>query len=137
MKTKSLLLLLLAVLFSSCARNLQVLYLPNQGYTGEIQIKPIKPTAKTYITVNDQLVIDNKPVKSVLITDVPEGIHQVEYKSESSIYKEKVSNEFDLQVFQGQRSTEIIEIPPYSTGYWIYSGVVFVITFVVTLAILL
>jgi hypothetical protein len=83
-------------------------------------MKPTKPTPKTYVTINDKLIVDNKNVKSVTITGLEDGDKKIVYKSESSVYKNPLEVEKVMTVKNGSDKTEIITVPPYSSAYWIF-----------------
>jgi len=115
---KNLLFILSVFILSSCAKD----YVTNVGTgNGSIMMKPTKPTGGTYVTVDDELVIDNKNVKSVKITGLEDGETKVIYKSESSSYKVPLNYEKTITIENGSDKTEIVDVPPYSTGYWIYT----------------
>jgi len=106
--------------FTSCAKHIYVDYQNETANTGKVVIKPSKPTQRTYVTINDSLVVDKKFVKSVTINNVPNGNFVVNYTSENGWYKEKLNAEIPLIMESGREITKLIEVPPYSTGYWIY-----------------
>jgi hypothetical protein len=107
------------VLLSSCAQNITV----SAGTgNGTITMKPTKATPKTYVTINDKLLVDNKNVKSVTVTGVEDGENKIVYKSESSTYKDAMDIEKTIKIENGADKTEILTVPPYSTGYWVYAG---------------
>lgn len=119
MPMKQLMILFLSViLFSSCAKNITVT--AGTG-NGSITMKPTKATPKTYVTVNDKLIVDKKNVKSVTVTGLSDGDNKIVYKSESSIYKEPLAIEKNINIENGSDKTEIVTVPPYSTGYWLYT----------------
>jgi LEA14-like dessication related protein len=119
---KNLLIAIVAlVLLSSCAKNITV----SAGTgNGTITMKPTKSTPRTYVLVNDKLLVDNKNVKSVTVTGIEDGENKVTYKSESSSYKDLMDFEKTIKIENGADKTEVLTVPPYSTGYWIYSGLV-------------
>jgi hypothetical protein len=115
-------LLSLVLLFSSCATNLHVTYPSQTENTGKVVLKPTSPTAGTFVTVNDVLVVDNKNVLSVTIENVPEGESKISYSSNSSTYKDKLNEEINVVVKKDKDSTKIVNVPPKSSGYMIYMG---------------
>jgi len=107
------------VLLSSCAKDITVSAGTGKGV---ITMKPTTPTVRTYVTINDQLVVDSERVKSVTVTGLAEGENKIVYKSESSRYKEPMDIEQTIKVENGVNKTEILTVPPISDGYWIYTG---------------
>ena len=106
--------------FTSCAKHIYVDYQNESANTGKLVLKPSKPTQRTYVTINDSLVVDKKFAKSIILNNVPQGAHVVNYTSENGWYKEKLNAEIPLKMESGREITKLVEVPPYSTGYWIY-----------------
>lgn len=110
-----------ALIFASCATNYQVQYQVESRNTGSITLKPSSTTSKTNVTINDNLVLDNKNnVKSVRIDNVPAGEHTIVYASESSTYKTPLHEEINAVIEPGKQSTKLVQVPPTSGGYWAY-----------------
>ncbi len=63
--------------------------------------------------------MNKKYVKSVTIHNVPNGEHQVHYTSNNYAYKEKIDGKMTVNVDNNRVITKLIEVPPYSAGYWI------------------
>lgn len=106
--------------FTSCAKHIYVDYQNHANGTGTVVLKPSKPTERTFVTINDSLIVDKKFAKSVTIKNVPQGNYLVNYISENSWYKEKLDAKFDINLLKDREITKLVEVPPYSTGYWIY-----------------
>ncbi len=106
--------------FTSCAKHIYVDYQNETANTGNVVLKPSKPTERTYVTINDSLVVNKKFVKSVTLRNVPPGAYVVNYTSENGWYKEKLNAEIPLNMERGREITKLVEVPPYNTGYWIY-----------------
>ncbi|MDP2188329.1 MAG: hypothetical protein Q8J69_06565 [Sphingobacteriaceae bacterium] len=107
------------VLLSSCAKNIHVNYQSDSANTGKVVLKPAEPTNRTYVTFNDSLLVNKKYVKSVTIHNVPSGEHHVHYTSNNYAYKEKIDGKMTVNVDNNRVITKLIEVPPYSAGYWI------------------
>tara|TARA_B110000971_G_C19615269_1_gene322222 strand:+ start:65 stop:472 length:408 start_codon:yes stop_codon:yes gene_type:complete len=108
------------LIFSSCSKHIYVNYQTESANTGKVVLKPSKPTDKTYVTINDNLIVDRKNVKSVTINNVPNGDYNIHYTSDNSWYKDKLDAKIPLKMENGKETTKLVEVPPYSTGYWIY-----------------
>lgn len=115
---KNAFLLLIPLLLSSCAQHIIVDYPIKAESSGTLTLQPSGKTSKTYLTIDDNLVVQKKKVKSITVNNVPEGERKVHYISNSSIYKEKVNGGFTVQIYKGKNAVKLIELPPYSGGYW-------------------
>ncbi|MFN3784652.1 MAG: hypothetical protein ACK4R6_12070 [Spirosomataceae bacterium] len=135
MKTKMAFLLISGMfLFSSCAKHIQVAYQTETSNTGSVAIKLNRPTPFTYVTINDQLIVNRKNVKSLTVNNLPAGEYTIHYTTESSRLKEKLDAHVPVKMEAGKEITKLIEVPPYSNGYWIYNGLV-VLPFVTLFAL--
>lgn len=135
MKTKMAFLLISGMfLFSSCAKHIQVAYQTETSNTGSVAIKLNRPTPFSYVTINDQLIVNRKNVKSLTVNNLPAGEYTIHYTTESSRLKEKLDAHVPVKMEAGKEITKLIEVPPYSNGYWIYSGLV-VLPFVTLFAL--
>ncbi|HRZ96000.1 MAG TPA: hypothetical protein P5084_00475 [Paludibacter sp.] len=125
MKLKKLcLLLFMPLLISSCALNYSYTYQPESQNTGKAVIIPTAATSNTYVMLNDSLILKNKVVKSLTLENLPAGDYILQYKSYNSAYKEKLEKQMFLRVENGSNLTEIVGVPPVSSGYWIYAGLI-------------
>jgi uncharacterized protein YcfL len=105
--------------FTSCSKHIYVNYQTETAHSGKVVLKPSKPTEKTYVTINDNLIIDKKTVKSVTIRNVPNGDYVIHYTSENRWYKEKLNDEIPIKMDNGREITKHVEVPPYSVAYWV------------------
>lgn len=119
-----LLLAIIPLLLSSCAKNIYVAYQTDNANTGKIILKPAKPTKKSFVTINDNLIVDKKQIKSVVITNVPNGDYKIHYSSDNQWYKDKLDSEIDVKMSNSKEITKLIDVPPYSNGYWIYNALI-------------
>jgi hypothetical protein len=108
-------------MLSSCMKHITVTYQAEKSNTGTLVLKPNKPTAGTYVTINDNLIVNNKGAKSIIINNLPSGEYSIHYTSENMWYKEKMDARIPLKMDAGREITKLVEVPPYSTGYWIYT----------------
>lgn len=123
MKTKVAFLLISGMfLFSSCAKHIQVAYQTETSNTGSVALKLNRPTPFTYVTINDQLIVNRKNVRSLTVNNLPAGEYTIHYTTESSRLKEKLDAHIPVKMEAGKEVTKLIEVPPYSNGYWIYNG---------------
>ena len=47
-------------------------------------------------------------------------MHHVHYSGGPWSYKEKMDEHMDINIISNRRTSRIVPVPPYSTGYWIY-----------------
>jgi hypothetical protein len=128
--------LCLVMLFcTSCAKNIYVDYQRESANTGKVVLKPSNPVVAN-VTLNDNLIVDNKHVKSITINNVPKGEHTVRFSSGSNSYKEKLDETIPLKMETGKETTKLITVPPESTGSWVYSGLALVAVIVYLVIIL-
>jgi hypothetical protein len=111
-------------LFSSCALNYYYTWQPESENTGQTVVIPVSPTTNTYVKLGDSLIIKNKYVRSLTIENLPEGTYHLEFLSYNSAYKNKLKESFVLNITQGTETTQIVSVPPVSSGYWIYAGLI-------------
>lgn len=121
-----LLIITIVLLFSSCSRkHINTIYQAETKNTGTVIIKPVKKTKKTYVTIDGKLLVDSRKVKSVTIRNVPIGDHVVQFSSDNSWYKYSMDSTYKITVDSASTVTKIVKTPPYSNGYYIYQGAVF------------
>jgi len=113
------------LILSSCSKDIHVNYQTESANTGKVVLKPSRPTTSTYVTIDDNLIVDKKKVKSVTINNVPDGDYNIRYTSDNSWYKNKMDVHIRVEMENGKEMTKLVEVPPYSTGYWVYmSGMI-------------
>lgn len=54
------------------------------------------------------------------IKNVPNGDYNIQYTSDNSWHKDKLDAQILVKMEGGKEITKLVEVPPYSTGYWIY-----------------
>lgn len=105
---------------SSCSKNIFLNYQTDSINTGILVLKPSNSTKRTYVTVNDHIVVNKENVKSVTIYNIPEGDNNINYICDNTFYKDKLNGQITVRINNGQVVTKLIQVPPYSTGFWIY-----------------
>ncbi len=86
-KTTSLVYFTAIFMFTSCSKDIYVNFQTESSNTGKIVLRPSKSTDKTFVTINDNLIVNKKNVKSVTINNVPYGNYIINYTSENGWYK--------------------------------------------------
>jgi len=120
---KTILIIVVITSFSSCALDYYYTYQPDKSQKGKIEMLPIVPTYQTFVKLNDSIIINRKSVKSVTIENLPDGEYRLSYLSYDPGYKEKMEKTLYVKIENGNTVTDLVNVPPYSTGYWIYAGI--------------
>jgi uncharacterized protein YcfL len=123
------------LIFSSCSKHIYVNYQTESTNTGKVVLKPSNPTERTFVTINDNLIVDKKNVKSITINNVPNGDFNIHYTSYNSWYKDKLDVQIPLKMENEKKMTKLVQVPPYSTGYWIYVSGISILPWVLLLAL--
>jgi hypothetical protein len=97
-------------------------YLSESENTGRVIIKPNAITPRTYVTINDSLIVDNKLVKSLTINNVPEGRHIIHYVSYLDSYNDKLDVLMPVMMHNEKDVTKLVAVPPLSAGFWVYTA---------------
>ena len=107
-------------IFTSCSEHIYISYQTESANTGKVVLKPSGSTSGTYLTINDKLIVDDKNVKSITVSNVPDGDYNFHYTSQNNWYKYKLDTKIPVKMEMGKEVTKLVEVPPYSTGYWFY-----------------
>lgn len=121
-------LFIIAVLFlTSCSANRVVQYQSETESTSTIKVKPSTKLRDVVVTLDGNLVWEkSRKVKSLTIQNVPAGSHELRVTSASWVYKNEINHTSNIEVKgKGETKTELVSVPPYSAGYWVYSGIVY------------
>ncbi|MDO9153677.1 MAG: hypothetical protein Q7U47_08230 [Paludibacter sp.] len=116
--------IILPLLFSSCAMNYFYTFQPENANTGKVVIIPIAPTSYTYVKLNDSLIIANKNIKTLTLENLPYGTYTMQYASYNPAYKASHDKHLIFKVENDSKQTQIVSVPPISSGYWIYAGLI-------------
>jgi hypothetical protein len=111
----------------SCSANRVVQYQSETESTSSIKVKPSTKLRNVVVTLDGNLVWEkSRKVKSLTIQNVPAGSHELRVSSASWIYKDEINHTANIEVKgKGETKTELVSIPPYSVGYWVYNGIVY------------
>ena len=112
-------LLIVAFMFISCARQLVIPYTSDSNAGAQIFLKPIRPTSKTFITINDSLIVNKKFIKSITIDHLPHGTYTINYASDVNTVVAKLDTTMTIVVADQKGISKIIDVPPYNTWYYI------------------
>jgi hypothetical protein len=104
-----------------------VQYQSESESTSTIKVKPSTKLNNVVVTLDGNLVWEkSKTVKSLTIENVPAGTHEIRVTSASWIYKDEINHTNKIEVKgKGEVKTELVSVPPFSTGYWVYNGIVY------------
>ena len=116
-----------------CSANRVVQYQSESESTSSIKVKPSTKLRNVVVTLDGNLVWEkSRKVKSLTIENVPAGNHELRVTSASWIYKDEINHTKEIEVKgKGETKTELVSVPPYSVGYWVYNGVVYFVAFAV------
>ena len=111
----------------SCSANRVVQYQSETESTSTIKVRPSTRLKNVVVTLDGNLVWEKtRTVKSLTIENVPAGNHELRVTSASWIYKNEINHTKDIEVKgKGEVKTELVSVPPFSSGYWVYNGVVY------------
>lgn len=120
---------LCVLLLTSCSANRFVQYQSETESTSSVKIKPSTKLQNVVVTLDGNLVWEkSRKVKSLTIQNVPAGNHELRVTSASWVYKDEINHTANIEVKgKGETKTELVSVPPYSAGYWIYNGLVYVV----------
>ena len=110
---------MILLICSSCARQLIIPYTSDSNANAQIFLKPIKPTSRTLITINDSLIVNKKFIKSVTIDHLPSGIYTINYASDVNTTVAKIDTTMTIVVEDHKNISKIIDVPPYNSWYYI------------------
>ena len=127
-------LLLFLLICSSCAQQLVIPYSSDANVNGQIFLKPIKPTTKTFIRLNDSLIVDKKFIKSITIEHVPDGQYVINYVSNVKTYTRELDTTMTIVVNDQKNIAKEIDVPPHNSWYYISNilvGLVLILPFII------
>jgi len=128
---KSLWLLILPFLFISCAKDYYTSYksASDGKEFGSVIIKFSNPIKNVNITVDGNLIAEDKFTKRVQVDNMPIGQHEIKVIASSWELKNDVNKIDKMDIQPNDKKTMLVQVPPKSTGYWIYQAVTFSVIF--------
>ena len=114
-------LLIILLIGSSCARKVVIPYTSDSKASAQIFLKPIKPTNRTYVTLNDSLIVNKKFIRSITIENLPSGTYTLNYASDVNTMVAKLDTTMTIVVEDYKEVSKIIDVPPYTSWYYIYN----------------
>lgn len=89
---------------------------------GEINILLSRSVPQLTIIIDDQIMIDARwfNTRRVNIKNVPKGEHSIKMFANSWQLKENFKYEDSISVTNGKDIPIMVDVPQYSTMYWIY-----------------
>lgn len=114
---------LLIILASSCSTNRMIQYQTSSDSTSSVLVKPSTKLSNVIVTVDGNIVWDKaKTLKSLTIKNIPAGNHEIKVMNKSWIYKEELNHKSNVTLKgNGETKTELVSVPAYSTGYYVYT----------------
>ena len=131
-------LIVLTLLFSSCAKNIVTNYQDNSENTGKLVIIPNKPIFNASITLQNQLykgvnklIVNHKNIKTLEIRNIPEGIYGMELIYNNNDLSPIKNNEFTVRIQKDKTTSKLIQIPPPSFGsYLLWTALIIALIFI-------
>ncbi len=128
---KSLWLLILPFLFISCAKDYYTSYksASDGKEYGSLIVKFSNPIKNVNITVDGNLIAEDKFTERVQVDNMPTGQHEIKVIASSWELKNDVNKVEEMDIKPNDKQTMLVQVPPKSTGYWIYQAVTFSVIF--------
>ncbi len=122
--------LVLAVVLSACASNVQARYpeTPSPGSTGTVIVRFTEPIRSVSVRVDGSLVVEDRFTERVEISGIPAGERQVTVTASEGRRKQAIDHTERVVVRAGEPAAILVATPPFSTGYWIESAIGTVVT---------
>ena len=130
MKSLNILLLTIAMLaLSSCGEDISVDFQKDSDNTGRVILLPSRRMPMTSMTVDDQLLVHQKYVKSIVVNNLPEGPHRIHISSGFSEFAETMDAEIPVIIEKNKTKTKLFGVPPDNPGIYTYWGLFLVALF--------
>ena len=127
---KKLLLIIIGIGFlSGCAQSYHMAYNERANGNGKINVKLSAAMRNVNITLNDSLITEDKYTRDVTIGKVPAGKYKLRVVGTDRNRSGDVNYVDSLNIGPNDYKTVLVEAPPLSTGYWIYSGLTYMASF--------
>ncbi|WP_138429941.1 hypothetical protein [Fodinibius saliphilus] len=129
---KLLWLFILPLLIIGCAKDYYTSYQSaSEGKEyGTLIVKFSNPIKNVNITVDGNLIAEDKFTERVEVANMPVGKHKVKVIASSWELKDDVNNVEEMNIQPNSKQTMLVEVPPKSTGYWIYQTAIYTVTFI-------
>ena len=109
---------------NACGRQLVIPYTSDSNVDAQIFLKPIKATNKTFISINDSLIVNKKFIKSLTIDHLPPGVYTINYASDVNTMVAKLDTTMTIVVEDHMEISKIIDVPRYNSWYYISNVVI-------------
>jgi hypothetical protein len=113
-------LLCIAFIFSSCAKNILVNYQEDPVNTTNLVLRFSKVSHHTRLSVNDKLLVDGKLARSVTVMNLPSGDYDIKCSAYSGWKKKNVCTSLKAGINgTGTTVVEHIDLPVKNGWYWL------------------
>lgn len=131
---KLLLLLFISLLLTACAKDFYTSFKsPSEGEKyGTLIVKFSGSIKDVNITVDGNLVAEDKFTERVQVNNLPVGQHTVNVIAASWELKRDINVKESVNIQPNGTQTVLVQIPPKSTGFWIYQAAIYLATFSTT-----
>jgi hypothetical protein len=128
---KTLCLLILPFLFIGCAKDYYTSYksASDGKEYGSLIVKFSNPIKNVSITVDGNLIAEDKFTERVEVDNMPIGKNKIKVIASSWELKNDVNKIEEIDIQSNGKQTMLVQVPPKSTGYWIYQAVTFSVIF--------
>jgi hypothetical protein len=117
-------LLAVLLLFTvGCAKDFYGNYENPEGNdaTGSLLIKLSAPVQNVSVTIDDQLIAENKYTDQILIDNVPAGEHAVNVVASSS-NRNDLDKTLTVDITAGKQNEHLVKAPSLSSGYFVQTA---------------
>ena len=122
MKILKALIFVLPVLISSCAKSIVVNFSDDANAKGKVNFQPSRSLGQASLVVNGKLLVDKQDIKKITVQNLPDGLYNYHLTCDNWRYAQKADTESNFQVQGESEKTILIETPPFSNGFWVYTG---------------
>ncbi len=131
---KIIILFTVSLLFVGCAKDFYTNFKsPAEGEEyGSLIVRFSSPIKDVNITVNGNLVAEDKFTERVQVNNIPVGQHAVNVIASSWELKHDINVKESVDIQPNETQTVLVQIPPKSTGFWIYQAAIYLATFSAT-----
>jgi len=123
---------LLLISLIGCNTNRIVQYQLTKDSTSSIKIKPSTAIGNVLVLLDGNMVWEkSRTVKSLTIENVPKGDHILQLVSANWYYNDKIDINKLIHVDgKGETKIELVSVPPFSSGYWMYLSVLAIVPWI-------
>ncbi|TYP95340.1 hypothetical protein LX73_0640 [Fodinibius salinus] len=121
------------ILLSGCASDFYTnLQNESEGEEyGNLAVKLSEPVNGVNVTIDGELIARDKNTEYIKVDNVPVGERSVNVDATSSDLKSNINLEETVNIQTNETETLLVQVPPKSTGYWIYMSLALLPTLII------